>query len=397
MKHKILLGITGGIASYKSCELIRILQQKKIDTKVCLTKSAKEFVTKLTIETLSKNQTIGDKYLNSSSQIVHTQYSRDCELIVVAPATANFIAKLANGICDDTLTNLCAARNTEMLVVPAMNIRMWENPANQRNINLLKKDNISIFGPAEGMQACGDSGVGRMKEPGEIAEKILDLIELRRKTRLNKRILITAGPTIEKIDPVRAITNFSSGKMGFALAEESYKAGAQVSLISGPVNLPDPQGVDVTRVSTGVEMYSEVMNICKRKKIDLFFSAAAVADWKADCLSQKLKKDVKSLSDIKWRLNPDIVSNVTELPKHTRPFTVGFAAETQDLGKIVKDLEQKLEKKNLDMLIANKVPESFDNDRIEVIVLEKNKPIWSCKGTKNHVAKILLRSTNELM
>mgnify|MGYP002878854400 CR=1 FL=1 len=161
------------------------------------------------IETLSKNQTIGDKYLNSSSQIVHTQYSRDCELIVVAPATANFIAKLANGICDDTLTNLCAARNTEMLVVPAMNIRMWENPANQRNINLLKKDNISIFGPAEGMQACGDSGVGRMKEPGEIAEKILDEISFTATDRSGEKIVINKAYIEKNLDNLVKDTDLS--------------------------------------------------------------------------------------------------------------------------------------------------------------------------------------------
>ena len=165
---KILLGITGGIASYKSCELIRLLRQNKIDCKVCMTKNAREFVTALTIETLSKNQVINDQHLDSNSQIVHTQYSKEYDLLVVAPATANFIAKLANGICDDSLTNLCAARATALLVVPAMNVNMWENPANLRNIELLKKDNIHIFGPANGIQACGDVGNGRMEEPKEI-------------------------------------------------------------------------------------------------------------------------------------------------------------------------------------------------------------------------------------
>ena len=220
---KILLGITGGIASYKSCELIRLLRQNKIDCKVCMTKNAREFVTALTIETLSKNQVINDQHLDSNSQIVHTQYSKEYDLLVVAPATANFIAKLANGICDDSLTNLCAARATELLVVPAMNVNMWENPANLRNIELLKKDNIHILGPANGIQACGDVGNGRMEEPKEIVNKVLELIQLKNSTKNNKRILLTAGPTIEKIDPVRAITNFSSGKMGFALAQEAYK------------------------------------------------------------------------------------------------------------------------------------------------------------------------------
>ncbi len=394
---KILLGITGGIASYKSCELIRLLRQNKIECKVCLTKSAKEFVTELTVETLSKNRIISDQHLDSNSQIVHTQYSRDFHLLVVAPATANFIAKLANGICDDSLTNLCAARTTELLVVPAMNVNMWENPANLRNIELLKKDNIHILGPVNGIQACGDVGNGRMEEPKEIVNKVLELIQHRNFVGNNKRILITAGPTVEKIDPVRAITNFSSGKMGFALAQEARKAGAYVKLVTGPVNLPDPNGVDITRVQTGIEMHSAVMSICKEMTIDLFIATAAVADWKAVCLSEKLKKDVNTPSEIKWELNPDIVFDVSTLPQTRRPITVGFAAETEEIIKISDKLEEKRKKKKLDMLIANKVPESFNSENIEVNFIQKDKPVWHCKGTKNHVAKIILETTQGMM
>ena len=394
---KILLGITGGIASYKSCELIRLLGQNRIESKVCLTKNAKEFVTPLTVETLSKNQIISDQHLDSNSQIIHTKYSKEYDLLVVAPATANFIAKLANGICDDALTSLCAARATELLVVPAMNVNMWKNPANQRNIKLLKKDKIHVLGPVNGIQACGDVGNGRMEEPKQIVNKVLELIQLRNSARNNKRILITAGPTIEKIDPVRAITNFSSGKMGFALALEARKVGAYVKLVTGPVNLPDPYGVDITRVQTGVEMHSEVMGICKEMKIDLFIAAAAVADWKAVCKSEKLKKDSNTLSEIKWELNPDIAFNVSTLPQNQRPITVGFAAETEETSKIPDKLEQKRKNKQLDMLIANKVPESFNSDNIEVNFIQKDKPIWSCKGTKNHVAKIILETTQGMM
>ena len=394
---KILLGITGGIASFKSCELIRLLGQNKIESKVCLTKNAKEFVTPLTVETLSKNQIISDQHLDSNSQIIHTKYSKEYDLLVVAPATANFIAKLANGICDDALTSLCAARATELLVVPAMNVNMWKNPANQRNIKLLKKDKIHVLGPVNGIQACGDVGNGRMEEPKQIVNKVLELIQLKNSARNNKRILITAGPTIEKIDPVRAITNFSSGKMGFALALEARKVGAYVKLVTGPVNLPDPYGVDITRVQTGVEMHSEVMGICKEMKIDLFIAAAAVADWKAVCKSEKLKKDSNTLSEIKWELNPDIAFNVSTLPQNQRPITVGFAAETEETSKIPDKLEQKRKNKQLDMLIANKVPESFNSDNIEVNFIQKGKPIWSYKGTKNHVAKIILETTQGMM
>ena len=394
---KILLGITGGIASYKSCELIRLLRQNKIECKVCLTKNAREFVTALTVETLSKNQIISDQHLDANSQIVHTQYSKEYDLLVVAPATANFIAKLANGICDDSLTNLCAARTTELLVVPAMNVNMWENPANLRNIELLKKDNIHILGPANGIQACGDVGNGRMEEPKVIVNKVLELIQLKNSSKNNKRILITAGPTIEKIDPVRAITNFSSGKMGFALAQEACKVGAYVKLVTGPVNLPDPYGVDIIRVQTGVEMHSEVMSICKEMKIDLFIAAAAVADWKAVCKSEKLKKDSNNLSEIKWELNPDIAFDVSTLPQNRRPITVGFAAETEEIIKISDKLEKKRKNKKLDMLIANKVPESFNSESIEVNFIQKDKPVWSCKGTKNHVAKIILETTQGMM
>ena len=394
---KILLGITGGIASYKSCELIRLLRQNKIDCKVCMTKNAREFVTALTIETLSKNQVINDQHLDSNSQIVHTQYSKEYDLLVVAPATANFIAKLANGICDDSLTNLCAARATELLVVPAMNVNMWENPANLRNIELLKKDNIHIFGPVNGIQACGDVGNGRMEEPKEIVKKVLELVQLKNPVRNNKRILITAGPTIEKIDPVRAITNFSSGKMGFALAQEARKLGAYVKMITGPVNLPDPHGVDITRVETGVEMHSQVMNVCNEMKIDLFIAAAAVADWKAVYKSEKLKKDSNTPSEIKWELNPDIAFDVSTLPQNRRPITVGFAAETEEIIKISDKLEKKRKNKKLDMLIANKVPESFNSENIEVNFIQKDKPVWICKGTKNQVAKIILETTQGMM
>ena len=359
-------------------------------------KNAKAFVSELTLETLSSNKIISDGYLDSKSQIIHTESAKTCELIVIAPATANFIAKLANGICDDTLTNICAARNTELLVVPAMNLRMWENPANKRNIELLKKDNVYILDPTIGPQACGDSGKGRMEEPNKIADKIIDLINAKTHLYADKQILITAGPTVEKIDPVRAVTNFSSGKMGFALAKESCRGGANVKLISGPVHLPDPHGVDVTRVQTGVEMYSEVMNFCKKKKVDLFFGAAAVADWKANFSTKKIKKEQNSLSEIKWELNPDIVHSVGGLSRKQRPFTVGFAAETQSLTTMLIELEEKRKRKNVDVLIANKVPESFNDDHIEVFFVQGNKPVCRYKGAKTHIAKIILEKISLL-
>ncbi len=344
---RILLGITGGIAAYKSADLIRRLREIGAEVRVVMTASAKAFMTPLTFQALSGHP-VHDDLLDPAAEAAmgHIQLARWADLILVAPATADFMAHLGYGFAQDLLTTLCLATASPIAIVPAMNKNMWDNPATQSHHTLLKTRGIHIFGPAIGLQACGDMGPGRMLEPALIIEEIETLFLTR---ALNdKHVVITAGPTQEPLDPVRYFTNHSSGKMGFALAQAAVEAGAKVTLIAGPVHLRTPDRVKRIDIQTAVQMHEAVMNAIKG--CDIFIGAAAVADYR--CKTPLLEKHAKSPEGITVELipNPDILADVAQ--QTPRPFTVGLAAQTHDLAK---KAAKKLKEKKVDLIAANEV------------------------------------------
>ena len=344
---KILLGISGGIAAYKAAELLRLLIKAGAEVRVVMTSSAQEFVQPLTYQALSGHRVYVDLFdAEAESAMDHIELARWCDLLLVAPASANFLGKLNAGYADNLLLTLCLASKQPVAVAPAMNQQMYANAATGDNINQLKARNILVWGPAEGEQACGDVGPGRMLEPAQLVDNValyfmpgkLDGVEL----------LLTAGPTREAIDPVRYISNRSSGKMGYALAEAALNESASVTLVSGPVALPTPQGVQLVAVESAQQMYDAVMQ--RAANSDIFIACAAVADYRVDqAADHKIKKsaDLMSLQLVR---NADILAAVSALER--RPFCVGFAAETRQLEKYALG---KLEQKNLDMIAANQV------------------------------------------
>lgn len=360
----IILGITGGIAAYKSAELVRRLRDRGAEVKVVMTAAAMEFITPLTLQALSGNQ-VHTALLDPEAEagMGHIELARWADVILVAPASANFMARLVAGRGDDLLTTLCLATSAPIALAPAMNQAMWRDTATQANVETLRERQIALFGPAAGAQACGDIGPGRMLEVDELAELTAGLFPTRSLDGVKVRI--TAGPTREAIDPVRYISNHSSGKMGFALAAAAADAGAQVTLISGPVNLATPDRVARINVSSAQDMYDASLD--GLESCDIFIACAAVADYRpSEAVAQKIKKsaDTMTLSLVR---NPDIVATVASHPQ--RPFTVGFAAETQDVVTYARD---KLQRKNLDMIIANDVTSSdtgFNSDDNQVVAL----------------------------
>ncbi|MCP5325971.1 MAG: bifunctional phosphopantothenoylcysteine decarboxylase/phosphopantothenate--cysteine ligase CoaBC [Oceanospirillaceae bacterium] len=357
---RVLLGITGGIAAYKSAELVRALKTAGAEVRVVMTSAAREFITPLTLQALSGNP-VHHSLLDPEAEagMGHIELARWADLMIIAPASADFIARLAAGMGNDLLTTLCLASNAPLALAPAMNQAMWRDTATQQNIQQLlsrSEKKPLIWGPAAGEQACGDVGPGRMLEPLELARLAAE--QFASGALAGKTLLITAGPTREAIDPVRYISNHSSGKMGYALAEAARDAGARVILVSGPVNLPCPRAVERISVSSADEMLAAVqarINDCQ-----IMIGAAAVADYKvASVAGQKIKKsaDEMILTLIK---NPDIIATVAALPN--KPFVVGFAAETNDVENYARD---KLKRKNLDMIVANDVSRSdigFNSD-----------------------------------
>lgn len=344
---RVLLGITGGIAAYKSALLVRLLRQSGAEVRVVMTNSATEFVTPLTFQALSGDRVYTDlRDPESASVMQHIALARWADLIMVAPASANFIARYANGFADDLLSTLCLAADSAVAIAPAMNQQMWYNRATRENIAKLASRQVSVFGPAEGDQACGETGFGRMLEP----EQILELMGTSFETALlaGTRCLITAGPTHEAIDPVRYISNRSSGRMGYAIATAAAESGAEVSIISGPVDLPSPARVAVTRVTSAREMYRAVMQAIDRA--DIFIAAAAVADYCPESVAEQKIKKSSAVIGLRLKQSPDILAGVTAL--HNAPFTLGFAAET---GNLEHHALQKLRSKNLDMIAANRV------------------------------------------
>lgn len=351
MSKKIVLGITGGIAAYKCAELTRRLTENGAQVKVVMTDSAQQFITPLTMQAVSGNP-VSTSSLDPAAEAAmgHIEFAKWADLILIAPASANTIAKMAHGMADDLLTTLVLATPAKVAIAPAMNQQMYAHPATQQNLQKLSEYGVSIWGPASGEQACGDVGKGRMLEPNELVELCL----MRHETPLlaGKTVTITAGPTREALDPVRFISNHSSGKMGFSLARAAKALGANVNLISGPVNLTTPSEVNRFDVESAQQMHDAAMELAVNS--DVFIGCAAVADYKATTTANnKIKKQGDTMT-IELSKNPDIIASVAAL-KANRPFTVGFAAETNDVANYAKG---KLKNKNLDMICANDVSDS---------------------------------------
>lgn len=387
---KIIVGITGGIAAYKSAELVRLLVKCGALVKVIMTKSAQEFITPLTMQTLSQNAVHTDMFQQRlEANIEHIALARWADAIVVAPASANFMARLAHGFADDLLATVCLATTAPIAIAPAMNKEMWAAQATQNNLEILRKRGVRIFGPASGELACGEIGSGKMLEAQQIFELIPEIFEADNLGLLKgRKLVITAGPTRESIDPVRYISSHSSGKMGYAIAEESAKAGAEVVLISGPTNLPSPAQVKRIDVISAREMHDSVM--VHIKNCDIFVSAAAVSDYApVEKSVHKLKRAKQNLC-LNLKLNPDILADVAALPN--RPsLVIGFAAETEN---VLENAAKKLTAKNLDMIIANQVGEriGFYSDENELLLLHKNAdPIELPLASKRKLAQQLVK------
>ncbi len=355
---RVLLGVTGGIAAYKAPELVRRLVERGCEVQVVMTSGAHRFVTPLTFEAVSGRRVRDDLWDPSAeASMGHIELARWADVVVVAPATAHFMAELATGLAGDLLTTLCLATTAPIVLAPAMNQAMWANAAVQANRALLESRGVRLLGPAEGDQACGEVGPGRMLEPLEIAAALTEMPgRLRLQSLAGLKVLITAGPTREPIDPVRYITNRSSGRMGYALAAAAREAGAQVVLVSGPVSLPAPAGVRRVDVETAEELYAKVHE--EIAGVQIFVGCAAVSDYRPQkTATQKIKRTAAEI-ELPLVRSPDTLASVAQLP--SPPFTVGFAAETQDVARHARE---KLEKKRIDMIAANQVGRDCGFDR----------------------------------
>ena len=380
--RKILLGITGGIAAYKAAELTRLLVKAGADVRVAMTEAATRFVGPTTMQALSGQPVWTDLWDQRVKDAMgHIELSRDRELILVAPASADFMAKLAHGLCDDLLSTLCVARRCPLMVAPAMNVEMWQNAATQRNAEALRADGVQIVGPASGGQACGEMGMGRMTEPADILADVQFFFQPR--PLAGRRVVVTAGPTEEPIDPVRVITNTSSGKMGYAVARAAREAGAEVTLISGPVSLPTPAGVARVDVRTAQEMFEAVKK--DAKGADIFISVAAVADYRVKNPSaQKIKKANGHLS-LELEENPDILAWVAAQPKP--PFCVGFAAESENLAQ---NARAKLARKKLPLIVGNLAPDTLGRDDNAITLYDQRGEHPLGRGPKLELARKLI-------
>ena len=380
---RILLGITGGIAAYKAAMLARLLVRAGADVRVAMTEAATRFVTPVTFQALSNQPVWSDLWDQRVPDAMgHIELSRDRELIVVAPASADFMAKVAHGLADDLLSTLCVARRCPLMLAPAMNVEMWENAATQRNLEMLRDDGVLIEGPVAGDQACGETGYGRMLEPAQIAAEIEAFFAPKRLA--GKRVLVTAGPTEEPIDPVRVLTNASSGKMGYAVARAAQEAGAEVTLVSGPVSLATPAGVARIDVRTAQEMFEAVKK--RAPSSDVFISVAAVADYKAKTPStQKIKKANGRAVTLELEENPDILAYVAGMKNG--PFCVGFAAESEKLDQHAKE---KRATKNLPLLAANLVQDALGADTNSIVLYDDRGEHPLGTGAKLELARKLV-------
>ncbi len=382
---KIVLGLTGGIACYKAAEFARALVKAGASIQVVMTEAARHFITPVTMQALSGHTVFTDQWDNRvSNNMAHIDLSRDADAIIIAPCSADFMRKLVHGAADDLLSTLCLARPHEvpLLVAPAMNVEMWDKPATQRNVAQLKSDGITLLGPASGVQACGETGLGRMLEPEQLLEALTGFFQP--KLLSGKRVLITAGPTFEPIDPVRGITNLSSGKMGYALARAAHAAGAHVTLVSGPTALAVPLGVTCIPVMTAREMHEAVMSHIGEQSV--LIAVAAVADWRvAEVSTQKIKKEAGATPSLQFETNPDILASVAALP--SPPFCVGFAAESDDL---LAHGAAKRERKNIPLLVGNIGHQTFGKDDNEIVLFDANGHQALPRASKDKLAVTLI-------
>jgi len=387
---RILLGLTGGIAAYKSAELARALIRAGCDVRAVLTSAAERFIGTATLQALTGQPAWNDLWdPRVPDGMGHIELSRDRDLIVVAPATADFIAKVAHGIADDLLSTLVLARRCPLMVAPAMNVEMWENAATQRNVLALRDDGIIVAGPAPGDQACGEVGMGRMLEAEEIVREIESFFQP--KSLAGRRVLITAGPTEEPIDPVRMITNASSGKMGYAVARACREAGAEVTLVSGPVSLATPAGVARTDVRTAAQMFDAVKSAVQG--CDVFFGVAAVSDYRVTNRSeQKIKKDGGKGMTLDLVENPDILAWVAA--RKNGPFCIGFAAESENLGEHARE---KRVRKSVPLLAANLAQEALGADDNSLTLFDDRGEHPLGRGPKIELARKLVAHVAALM
>jgi phosphopantothenoylcysteine decarboxylase/phosphopantothenate--cysteine ligase len=383
---RILLGVTGGIAAYKSPDLVRRLRERGAEVQVVMTAAAREFVTAATFQAVSGRPVRTDLWdAAAEAAMGHIELARWADIVLIAPATADFLARLATGQANDLLTTLCLATQAVVVVAPAMNHIMWSNAATRANVATLAQRGIHIFGPGSGDQACGEVGEGRMLEPLDLAERVVALQRGATGPLRGRRVLITAGPTRERIDPVRFISNRSSGKMGFAVAQAIREAGAEVVLVSGPVNIATPAGIRRVDVESAADMLAAVLR--EVENTDIFISTAAVADYRpANPAEQKIKKTSESL-DLNMERTTDVLATVAARPN--RPFVVGFAAETES---VEQNARLKLVKKNLDMIAANEVghDKAFDCEDNHLIVLTRNGRHDLGKASKVELARKLV-------
>jgi phosphopantothenoylcysteine decarboxylase / phosphopantothenate---cysteine ligase len=363
---RILLGLSGGVACYKAAELTRSLCKAGASVQVVMTDAAQHFITAVTMQALSGQTVHTDQWdARIPNNMAHIDLSRDADAIVIAPCSADFIRKLAHGVADDLLSTLCLARPSTLplMLAPAMNVEMWQNPATARNVAQCRADQIHILGPDAGTQACGETGMGRMLEPAQLLEEILASLE--NKVLAGKHVLITAGPTYEAIDPVRGITNLSSGKMGYALARAARAAGAKVLLVSGPTALPPPYGVTCIHVQSALQMRDAVLAHVAGQ--DLFVAVAAVADWRvANQQTHKIKKNPQGdTPQLEFVVNPDILATVAAL--EGGPYCVGFAAESENL--LQNGTEKRL-RKGVPLLVGNIGHQTFGKDKNSLILFD---------------------------
>jgi len=384
---RVLLGVTGGIAAYKSAEIIRRLQDAGADVRVVMTKGAQEFITPLTMQALSGNAVHLDLLdPKAEAAMGHIALSRWADLVLVAPASANFMSKLVSGEGSDLLSTLCLATAAKIAIAPAMNQGMWNNVSTQENLAVLQKRGVVVFGPAEGEQACGDVGLGRMSEPQQIAELVAGIFP--HSALSGCKVVVSAGPTQEAIDPVRYISNHSSGKMGYAVAEAAAEAGAHVVLVSGPVQISCPDHVEKIEVTSALQMHAAVQ--AQITNADVFIGTAAVADFRpVEAANQKIKKGSDDTLVIRMVKNPDIIASVAA--RVDRPFCVGFAAETQD---ILTNARQKLKNKRLDMIVANDVSDpsiGFNSDQNAVTIVEQDSLQSLLLQSKSQLARKIVQ------
>ncbi len=388
LNKKIILGVTGGIAAYKVGELIRLLKKNGADIQVVMTKSATKFVSPLTLQALSGKPVLENMWEPSKGNgMEHINQSRASDLIIIAPASANFIAKVSQGIADDLLTNICLARNCPLLIAPSMNREMWGNPATKRNISLITKDGITISGPDNGEQACGEEGMGRL-----VNEKVL-LLDIKKSLSVqlfkNKNILISCGGTVENIDDARAITNLSSGKMGFSIAESAYAYGANVTLVCGRTDEKPPLGIKSFYASNHKTMKQVILE--KVKNNDIFISVAAISDYLPKAVLGKLKKKNTRIT-LELEKSDDILYEVSL--NNENLFCVGFSAESE---KIIKNSQDKLKNKKLDMIVANSIKESMGKESAEIYLIDHLGVTNIVKKSKKELSKDILKHIYKLV